>query len=46
MMTSKNETYDHTYVWIWLAGETEPVVAGKLTLEGTSLVFNYGKSYL
>ena len=45
-MTSKNETYDHTYVWIWLAGETEPVVAGKLTLEGTSLVFNYGKSYL
>ena len=46
MMTSKNETYDHAYVWIWLPGETEPVVAGKLTLEGVNLVFNYGKSYL
>jgi len=45
-MTSKNETYDHAYVWIWLPGETEPVVAGKLTLEGVNLVFNYGKSYL
>ena len=45
-MTSKSETYDHAYVWIWLPGETEPVVAGKLTLEGVNLVFNYGKSYL
>jgi serine/threonine-protein kinase HipA len=45
-MTSKNNTYDHAYVWIWLPGETEPVVAGKLTLEGVNLVFNYGKSYL
>ncbi len=45
-MTSKSETYDHAYVWIWLPGETEPVVAGKLTLEGVNLIFNYGKSYL
>jgi serine/threonine-protein kinase HipA len=34
------------YVWIWLPGETEPVVAGKLEAEGDAIHFNYGKSYL
>ncbi|HBA88409.1 MAG TPA: phosphatidylinositol kinase [Geobacter sp.] len=34
------------YVWIWLPGEIEPVVAGKLTAHGTTYVFNYGRSYL
>lgn len=34
------------YVWIWLPGETEPVVAGKLTAQGTTYIFNYGRSYL
>ena len=34
------------YVWIWLSGETEPVVAGKLEAEGDAIRFNYGKSYL
>ncbi len=29
-----------------MPGETEPVVAGKLTAEGDQLIFNYGKSYL
>ena len=34
------------YVWVWLPGRSEPVVAGRLapTLEG--LQFNYGRSYL
>jgi serine/threonine-protein kinase HipA len=45
MMTSDG-TYNEAFVWIWLPGETEPVVAGKLTAEGDLLVFNYGKSYL
>lgn len=45
MMNSKAR-YTHAYVWIWLPGETEPVVAGKLTAENSTLVFNYGKSYL
>ncbi|MEJ2611531.1 MAG: HipA domain-containing protein [Candidatus Thiodiazotropha sp.] len=44
-MTSKPH-YKEAFVWIWLPGETEPVVAGKLNLEGQSLLFNYGKSYL
>lgn len=34
------------YVWIWLPGATQPVVAGKLTVEGAVIHFNYGKSYL
>ena len=44
-MTSKGD-YTEAYVWIWLAGETEPVVAGRLFPEGETLHFNYGKSYL
>jgi serine/threonine-protein kinase HipA len=34
------------FVWTWLPGADEPVVAGKLTLTGSRLVFNYGQSYL
>lgn len=45
-MSSKPEKYTEAYVWIWLSGEVEPVVAGKLTAEGDTLVFNYGKRYL
>lgn len=44
-MSSKYH-YTQAFVWIWLPGETEPVVAGKLSLEGQNLLFNYGKSYL
>jgi serine/threonine-protein kinase HipA len=45
-MPSKSQTYTEAYVWIWLPGEVNPVVAGKLTQEGKTLVFNYGQSYL
>lgn len=44
-MTS-NIPYHEAFVWIWLPGECEPVVAGKLEREGDLLSFNYGKSYL
>ncbi len=44
-MTSSGP-YSEAFVWIWLPGEVEPVVAGKLTAEGEHYVFNYGKSYL
>ncbi|MDD2364559.1 MAG: type II toxin-antitoxin system HipA family toxin [Desulfuromonadaceae bacterium] len=43
MMTSKPK---EAYVWIWLPGETQPVVAGKLETDNGSIHFNYGKSYL
>jgi serine/threonine-protein kinase HipA len=44
-MNSRHE-YTEAFVWIWLPNETKPIVAGKLTAEGNTLVFNYGKSYL
>jgi len=34
------------YVWEWLPGQTEPVVAGRLAATPTGLQFNYGRSYL
>ncbi len=34
------------YVWIWLPGATDPVVAGRLSRGQGSIVFNYGRSYL
>jgi len=44
-MTS-DDTYKEAFVWVWLAGETEPVVAGKLEADNGNILFNYGKSYL
>lgn len=34
------------FVWVWLPGETTPVVAGRLEADQDDLVFNYGRSYL
>jgi serine/threonine-protein kinase HipA len=34
------------YVWIWLPGQTDPVVAGRLAPGERGLQFNYGRSYL
>ncbi len=46
MMTSKNAD-DEAFVWVWLPGATEPVVAGKLEADDQgNIQFNYGKSYL
>jgi serine/threonine-protein kinase HipA len=41
-----NSEFSELFVWIWLPGETAPVVAGKLTAVGSTYIFNYGKSYL
>ncbi len=43
-----SDAYEEAFVWIWLPGETEPVVAGRLHAVGSPqlLIFNYGKSYL
>jgi len=45
-MISNKSGYSEAFVWIWLPGATEPVVAGKLTADADKLIFNYGKSYL
>jgi len=34
------------FVWVWLPGEMEPVVAGRLEASNQGLQFNYGRSYL
>ena len=44
-MTSE-KSYSEAYVWIWLPGETSPVVAGRLAHDTNALIFNYGQSYL
>ena len=44
-MASKKENTE-AYVWTWLPGAIEPVVAGKLEAQGKYITFNYGKSYL
>jgi len=44
-MISKHPLQE-AYVWVWLPDTTEPIVAGLLSRQGGTLVFNYGKSYL
>ena len=34
------------FVWAWLPGAAEPVVAGRLTDRGPVVTFTYGRSYL
>lgn len=45
-MTSKSSPPREAYVWIWLDGAVDPVVAGRLEADGANVVFNYGRSYL
>ncbi len=42
-MTS--ESTPDVYVWVWLPGATDPVVAGVLTTIGSTTYFSYGTSY-
>jgi serine/threonine-protein kinase HipA len=44
-MTSEEEP-NQAFIWVWLPGEAEPVVAGLVQAIGRSVAFNYGKSYL
>jgi len=44
-MTS-DRRIDEAFVWVWLPGATEPVVAGRIVRDGARLIFNYGQSYL
>lgn len=43
-MTSKADATE-AFVWMWLPGATEPVVAGRLDRDGERLLFTYGASY-
>ena len=47
MTTSEVQTRPAlAFVWVWLPGATEPVVAGRLTDHGPQVSFVYGQSYL
>ena len=41
-----DHTADEAYVWIWLPGAVNPVVAGRLWRDEPRYLFNYGQSYL
>jgi serine/threonine-protein kinase HipA len=43
-MASRAEARE-AFVWIWLPGTTEPVVAGRLDQDRDRLLFTYGASY-
>jgi serine/threonine-protein kinase HipA len=42
-MTSESK---EAFVWIWLPGAEDPVVAGRLDVVGDIIAFTYGRSYL
>ncbi len=44
-MTSRPARPREAYVWTWLPGAAEPVVAGRLTAFGNLYEFVYGRSY-
>jgi serine/threonine-protein kinase HipA len=41
-----SEAPSYAFVWVWLPGATDPVVAGRLDARGDVLDFTYGRSYL
>ena len=41
-----SEPPGEAFVWIWLPGASEPVVAGRLDEVGGEATFVYGRSYL
>lgn len=43
-MTSNSDAGE-AFVWMWLPGATEPVVAGRLDQDNDRLLFTYGASY-
>jgi len=44
MMTSDRKTPESAFVWVWLPGETEPVVAGRITMDGGRYIYNYERA--
>jgi serine/threonine-protein kinase HipA len=46
MNSKPMEAPSGAFVWIWLPGATEPVVAGNVVRANDQLLFNYGQSYL
>lgn len=45
-MTSRPFDAATAFVWVWLPGAEEPVVAGRIDRVGDRTIFGYGESYL
>ncbi len=45
MTTSNIQNVDDLYVWVWLPGSSEPVVAGRIVKQSKLYRFTYGQSY-
>jgi serine/threonine-protein kinase HipA len=45
-MSSETPATDTGFVWIWLPGADEPVVAGRVDRRARRFIFGYGRSYL
>lgn len=48
-MTSEQRPHgqrQEAFVWVWLPGAKDPVVAGRLDIVGDVVTFTYGRSYL
>jgi serine/threonine-protein kinase HipA len=45
-MTSDRPAATEAFVWIWLPGAPEPVVAGRIEADQGLYAFNYGRSYI
>ncbi len=50
MISRADKVEKEAFVWIWLPGETKPIVAGRLEADVShgqgNIVFNYGRSFL
>lgn len=46
MTTFKIKNANKAFVWVWLPGKTEPVVAGRIIKKAQLHTFTYGRSYL
>ncbi|EIJ34504.1 HipA domain protein [Thiothrix nivea DSM 5205] len=44
-MTSKPTPANSAYVWVWLPGQSQPVVAGQVVKQGALHRFTYGRRY-
>ena len=44
MTTSSANAPSEAYVWVWLPGTTEPVVAGRVAATAGGFQFNYGRT--
>ncbi len=45
MTTSNIENADNVFVWVWLPGSSEPVVAGQIVKQNKLYRFTYGQRY-